>query len=217
MLTILPGGGIGGGLTRNEIFPNLFQPNGQAQPRIRAQAQDRKRNREADCRSSAYNRYLSLVENNNRADGGIWTAAAANMQITPTNTRTIASLFYCWSNDGGATWEAGVITQISGGPGQAIPDIVDVFSDELPIDPSIRAMNGEIRNQVDAERKVLLAALHQTHTGTIGAAYLVHSGPSVQCSQCGLALGSFKGQRLGIAVGQSHSDWWTRFPDVYHG
>ena len=63
----------------------------------------------------------------------------------------------------------------------------------------------------------LLAALAKTNTGTVGVAYLAHSGPVVGCTQCSNAIAIFNRQREQIVLNQTSSEWWTRYPDNHNG
>ena len=150
--------------------------------------------------------------------GGVWSNVADGLGITSAkNQKTIASMFYCWSNDGGATWQLGVLTQVSGKNLQSLSELSDVTSGNIPLDTTILSSDDQTQGMYDAERKVLLAVLDRTNPTTIGVAYLVHSGPKPTCLQCSAAISTFKILRSGVALNQTKSDWWTRFPDVHRG
>ncbi len=207
-------GGLGGGQTKQEIFPGIYDQDGKWKEQIRNPGPAVKRNDPNGCFTALSDLRVSLVESPDKP----LLALSQDLRFGPNADKTIALLAYCWQNPGELDWKYGTAVAVSGKSEGGLPDLPGIYPGKLQLDfdPMIVARNGETKGLTDAERKVLTWALNVTSTFTIGWADLYHIGPKPQCTQCGNAVESFRRERPLINL-NAPSNWFQRSPYGWRG
>jgi hypothetical protein len=203
-LTVLAqDGGIGSGLKRHEVFPNIFSQNGVQSQKRNAVEKSMPDSKKAKCYALTVDRLGSAVEG---PDAPVWPDIWSSYGVSgPTNQTTIAAMFYCWKNKGEVGWRSGVAMAAS--RGGYMPDLP---GDLLPLDPTIRNNPGQNNGTYDAERKLLSWALGVTKEDTVGVATITHSGLVPTCPQCSGAIKLFNDKRKFITLDNPESSFFFK-------